>query len=335
MGEKIRWGILGTAAHARKALIPAIKASSNGEVFAVASRDWEKAKNFAAENGIPRAFGSYEELLASPEIDAVYNPLPVSMHAEWSVRCAEAGKPVLCEKPIALNAAETERMIRVFEEKKLLLMEGIMYHYHPLTRRAVQMAREGAVGKIQMVYAQFNAKIGNPDDIRFKKEMGGGALLDVGCYCASVLRLLAGEEPVAVRAGSRFSDSGVDVVSCGVLSFPSGVQGHLGCSLTAQFNCEYGVSGTEGRLLVDHGAMCAWPGESFKIRWWHGGAYEEIAVPPANHYQLMVEDFAAALFENRPAAIHPRESLNNMRVLDQLAASARQACFGPKEAPRF
>lgn len=323
MTDTIRWGILGTADIARKALIPAMNEASNAVAAAVASRDGERARTYADKNGIPVAYGSYDELLADPEIDAVYNPLPVSMHAEWSIRAAEAGKPVLCEKPLCVNGAEARAMRAAFDERGLLLMEAIMFRHHPLTREVARMVAEGYVGELRMVHAQFNADPAGEDNIRLRKETGGGALLDVGCYCTSVMRLLAGAEPADVTAQATYNENDVDVGFVGTMLFPRGVVGHLGCGLRTQFDCSYGACGSEGRLLVDWGAMVAWPGEDFVIRRWRGGESDEVVVPAANHYKLMVEDFGRALLDGTPPVLDIEDSVLNMDAMDRLMAAAR------------
>ncbi|MFP4381042.1 MAG: Gfo/Idh/MocA family protein [Candidatus Sumerlaeia bacterium] len=324
MTDKIRWGVLSTASHGKKALIPAIKESKNGEVVAISSRGLDKAEAAAKELDIPKAYGSYEELIADPDIDAIYNPLPVSFHAEWSIKCAEAGKPTLCEKPLALNADEVRQMIAAFEKHNVTLGESIMYHFHPLTRTVKKMVEDGAVGKIRMVYAQFNAACEDPSDIRLRKETGGGALLDVGCYCTSVMRLLAGEEPDSIKANAVFNENDIDLITTASMQFPSGVVGHMGCALDTFFDCSYGISGTEGRILVDRGAMCAWPGEAFKIKYENADGMQEIETPEANHYKLIAEDFADAVLQKRKPTVSLEETLNNMITLDRIMESCRQ-----------
>ncbi len=321
MSEKIRWGVLSTAKIAKSAMIPAIRESRNGEVIAVASRNLEKAQAFADEMKLPKAYGSYEELLGDPEIDAIYNPLPVSLHALWCLRCAEAGKPVLCEKPFTLNADEARQVVDAFAQRNLLVAESLMYRYHPLTRTFLKLLADGAVGELHMVYAQFNASAGG-DDIRMKKAMGGGGLLDLGCYSVSIIRHMAGEEPDVVQSVATYNDDGVDVQLTGAMLFPSGVVGHFGCALETHFDCSYGASGSAGRLLIDHGATCAWPGEAFKIKHWKDEQYEEIETPAANHYTMIAEDFGDALQQNKPMEFSLDDTLANMKALDRVAASA-------------
>ena len=326
MTKKIRWGVLSTANIAQSQLIPSIQKSANGTVAAVASRDFSKARECAERLGIPKAYGSYEEMLRDPEIDAVYNPLPVAMHAEWSIRCAEAGKPVLCEKPLAAGASEAIEMKRQFSRRKLLLGEAIMYHFHPLTRQAVEVARSGVVGAIRALHSTFHVCLAD-GNMRFQNALGGGGLLDVGCYCVSVMRLLAGEEPDRVSGFSNIGkETRVDEGFQGLLHFPSGILGNFSCGLRTHFDCNYEISGARGRILVDQGAMCAWPGGEFKIKIWselESPGYREITVPPANPYVLLVEDFAGALLEKRPLAVPVTESIRNLKVLDRLRKTAR------------
>ncbi len=323
MSEKIRWGILSTANIAQSKVIPAIKKSGNGEVLAVASRDPARARAFAEENGIPRAFGSYEGLIADPDVDAVYNPLPNSLHAEWSIRCAEAGKPTLCEKPLAAGADEAQRIVDAFAGRGVPLAEAHMYRFHPLTQRVKRMVDDGAVGELHLVRATFMAMArGGRDNIRFRKGLAGGALRDVGYYCIGIMRLLAGEEPDAGHAfGCIAPGADVDDYLAGLLSFPSGALGHFGCSLRTFFSCSYEVHGSEGRILAPQGVV---PGDEDAaiIHHWRGDEYEEIRIPPADHYRLMVEDFADALLEGRPPRFPADDAVRTMEVIDRLLASA-------------
>ena len=178
--HKLRWGILSTANIGRAAVIPAIQSSKNGEVKAVASRDKQKGAEFAARLGIPRWFGSYEALLDDPDIDAVYNPLPNSLHHEWSIKAARAGKHVLCEKPLALNASQCLEMDAAAKESGVLLMEAFMYRFHPRTEAVIDLVRSGALGELRMIQSSFTFKVTRPDNIRLRPELGGGALNGCG-----------------------------------------------------------------------------------------------------------------------------------------------------------
>jgi predicted dehydrogenase len=323
-GGKIRWGFLSTAAIGADAYVPAIRASRNGILHAVASRRPDQARDFAAQHGFVRAHDSYEALLADPEVDAIYNPLPNALHAEWSMRAADAGKPVLCEKPLAVNAAEARAVVDYFHQRGVLLAEGFMYRHHPLTRTALELLRSGRIGTLRAVRASFFAVEGKPEtDIRFSPELGGGALADLGCYCVNIIRQAAGEEPMEVRAVMDPLPSGVDGRTAGVMKFPSGVVAELACGLLMPFSCAYEFLGSEGRILVDEGGMVAWPGTAFAIKLWtRAGGAEVITVPPANHYQLMAELFAGALLGEKPLEIPAEDAVRNLEVMDRIRASA-------------
>lgn len=319
--QPVRWGFLSTAAIAASALVPAIRASRNGVLHSVASRDPGKAREFAAAHGFARSHDSYEALLADPEVEAVYIPLPNSMHVPWSMKAADAGKAVLCEKPLAVNAEEARRVVAYFKERGVLLGEAFMFRYHPLTRKALAFLREGRIGALQAVRSSFFAVEGKAaSDIRFSAELAGGALRDLGCYCTAIIRMAVGEEPSEVRGVVQPMPSGVDARAAGVLKFPSGVVADFGCGFDTPFSASYEFIGSTGRLLVDHGAMVAWPGTAFSIKLWTKTGYEGITVPPANHYQLMVEDFGDALREGRPLEFPADDAVANLDVLDRVRA---------------
>jgi D-xylose 1-dehydrogenase (NADP+, D-xylono-1,5-lactone-forming) len=324
MTDKIRWGILSTANIGYRRVAPAMQQSSNGEVVAVASRSLEKAQKYAADLGIPKAYGSYEELIADPDIDAIYNPLPNSEHAAWSIRCAEAGKPVLCEKPLAKDAAEAQTMVDAFTSRGVPFAEGFMYRFHPQTVKVKEMLAGGAVGKMLVVSAAFTFAIRSEDNIRLSAPLAGGGLMDVGCYCLNVMRLMSGEEPARGQAIGRFgAQSGVDEVLAGVVDFPSGVIGHFDCGVRTFRTHTYEIRGTEGRILVETGFVMEAHEEPI-IRYWHGEDYEEIKMPAVNHYTLMAEDFADALLNKRPPRFAPADGVATMRAIDMLIASARE-----------
>lgn len=322
MPDKVRLGILSTADIGRGRVIPALRHCRNLEVTAVASRSLEKAQAFAKDLGIPKAYGSYDALIADPNVDAIYNPLPNSMHAEWSIKCAEAGKPTLCEKPLASDAAEAQTMMDAFASRNVLFAEAFMYRFHPQTQRVKQMVESGAVGELREMNSSFSFVIGNEDDIRLSKPLAGGSLMDIGCYCVNVMRLMTGEEPDDAKATARVGQrSGVDEALSGVLSFPSRVLGHFDCSFRLQWTHTYELRGTEGRIVVEQGFVVPPDNESI-IRYWHSDQYEEIKIPAANSYTLMAEDFADALLNKRPPKFPPQDGVRNMEVIDRLYASA-------------
>lgn len=319
--KPLRWGILGTAAIARKAYVPAFRASPMNEAVAVASRNLGKAEAFAEEHGLSRAYGSYVELLADPDIDAVYIPLPVSLHHEWSLRGADAGKAILVEKPIAANAHEAKQMVEAFAAKGLVFSEALMYRYHPLTQKVLALVREGAIGKLRMIHASFNASVSDRCDIRFRKETAGGALLDLGVYCVNFMRLITGEEPCEIKAMARAGE--VDESLTALLRFPSGVLGYLGCGLDTEFDCTYSVSGSKGRLFSGRGATCAWPGEAFELEHYRNHKKEVMTSPEANHYVMILDDFARAVCTQGPMRHPPEDSIRNMTVIEEIMRQAR------------
>lgn len=334
MSQKVRWGILSTAAIAEGQVIPAIKESRNGEVTAVGSRNLERAKAYAQRNNIPKYYGTYEELIADPDIDAIYNPLPNGMHGEWSIRCAEGGKPVLVEKPFANNAAEAQKMVDVFKGRKLPLAEAFMYRFHPQTQLVKQMIDSGAVGKLHVIDAAFSFAIeGDTDNVRFQADLAGGALMDVGCYCVSVIRFITGEEPDQARmladVGKR---SRVDERMVGLLSFPSGVLAHFDCSMRTNFTQTYRIRGTHGTIAVEKAYAPYRPDPAVDtfIQYWKGTPgiekhqYEEIKIAPVNQYVLMVEDFADSILNKRLPRFPIEDSIAQMRAIDMLYSAAKR-----------
>lgn len=320
--QPIRWGILSTANIANRRVVPALKATRNGVVAAVASRNLEKARAFADTHAILKSYGNYEELLADPDIDAIYNPLPNSEHAVWSIRAAEAGKAVMCEKPLARDAAEAQYVVDAFAQKGKLLIEGFMYRHHPQTLKVREMLQSGAVGKIVALSSAFTFSIRSETNVRLDVDLAGGALMDVGCYCVSVMRLMTGEEPLEAKAVATFGDSGVDEGLSATLRFPSGALGHFDCGLRGYRTQTYEIRGTDGRILVEKGFTME-PNEEHIIRWWHGEEYEEIRTPAVNHFTLMAEDFADALIESRPTRYPAADAVLNMQVIDKVIQSAR------------
>jgi xylose dehydrogenase (NAD/NADP) len=323
MSQKVRWGILSTAKIGQTRVVPAIHDTDNGEVVAVASRDLARAQAFARQLNIPTAYGSYEELLADPEIDAIYNPLPNSQHAYWSMRCADAGKPTLCEKPLARSGDEAQAMVDYFKARDILFAEAFMYRFHPQTQQVKRLLHEGAIGQLTTMQASFTFAISDENNIRLSRELAGGSLMDVGCYCVNVMRLMTGEEPDRVSGAAAYGPrTGVDEWLAGVLGFPSGVVGHFDCSLRTFFSHTYELRGTQGRILVEEAfVMDALRGTV--IRHWQGSDYREIVVPAANSYTLMAHDFADALLRQRPPRYDPQDGVDNMRVIDRLLASTR------------
>jgi predicted dehydrogenase len=319
---RVRWGVLSTANIGRAAVIPAIRASRNGEVLAVASRDPERARAFAAENGIPRSYGSYEALLEAGDIGAVYIPLPNSLHREWTVRAAQAGKHVLCEKPLGVTALECEEMHRAAEKAGVHLMEAFMYRFHPRTDLVRKLIAGGAIGPLQGVQASFTFRLRRTDDIRLDPALGGGALMDVGCYCVNVARTLAGAEPFEVQAFADWTATGVDERMVGSMRFESGLIAQFDCALSLERRESYQAVGPEGHLSVGSAFL---PGTSdATIEEHHGRAATTVhTVPGADEYRLMVEHFADCVLEGKAVRHLATEAAANLRAIEALYRSAR------------
>ena len=323
--KQIRWGIIGTARIA-DSFVQAVRLSSNCDLVAVASRNIEQAQAWADARDVPATFGSYDEMLASGDIDAVYIPLPNALHKEWSMRAAQAGKHILCEKPLATNAHDAQEMIEAAEANGVRLMEAFMYRFHPQTALLMQLLADGIIGEIKTLRANFGFYLGRPDDVRWSKELGGGALLDVGCYCVSIARLLIGAEPVIATARASWSAGGVDESTAGVLEFRDGVLAGISCSVQTGVDLDQSlvISGTHGRISASNPfRMDDGPTSIVVDNLDKEGRGETVKAAGANEYQRMVEHFADAVLNCTPFHYTPEDSLGNMRVLDALEESAR------------
>ncbi|MEO7912583.1 MAG: Gfo/Idh/MocA family oxidoreductase [Roseiflexaceae bacterium] len=317
--QKVRWGVLSTSNIGRTAVLPAIQRSSNGELLAVASRAADKARAFADELGIARAYASYEQLLADPEIEAVYIPLPNNMHREWAIKAAEAGKHILCEKPLALNAAECAEMEAAAHANGVLLMEAFMYRFHPQTERVIELLRQGAIGEPRLLHATFTFRLTNPANIRLQAELGGGSLMDVGCYCVNVSRTLFGAEPIEAHAFAGWSAGGVDEQMIGSLRFAGGYA-QFDSALTLARRESYQVVGTAGVIEVPVAFL---PGHSDTIiRIRDAAGTRDQAIAGVDEYQLMAEHFAACVRGQATLRYPPAEATANMRVIEALYRSA-------------
>lgn len=319
---RLRWGVLGTANIGRAAVNPAIQASRNGTLVAAASRDAERARAFAGKWGIPRHYPSYEALIADAEIDAIYIPLPNHLHAPWSIRALERGKHVLCEKPIALSVGECREMEAAASTNGRNLMEAFMYRFHPRTERVVELARSGALGEVRAIRSAFTFRLTRADDVRLYPAMGGGALMDVGCYCVSVSRTLAGAEPVEAQAWATWGPSGVDVELSGALRFARGLVAHFDCALALERRELVEVAGTDASLTIEAAFR---PGEGIVAFVEHRAKGEEVRheVAGADEYRLMVEHFADCALHDRPLRYSAAEAAGNTAALEALLASAR------------
>jgi predicted dehydrogenase len=323
---ELRWGILSTAGIAREKVIPGIQRADRCRIVAIASRDAARATQVAREVGIPRAHGSYEALLADPDVDAVYLPLPNHLHAEWTIAAARAGKHILCEKPLALRSADAERMIEVADAEGVRLMEAFMYRLHPSWVAVRELVASGRIGKLTAVQSWFSYFNDDPANIRNIAEFGGGALYDIGCYSVNLSRMLFGGEPTRVEASIlRDPASGVDIVSSGLLEFADGIATFT-CSIRAEDDQRVHVYGTEGRISIGIPFNIP-PDRPTQIFLSHGGeppvnpATETISFETADPYSVEAAAFAAAILDDRPTPVPPQDAVANLRVIEQLFRS--------------
>jgi predicted dehydrogenase len=320
--RRIRWGVLSTANIGRAAVNPAIQGSRNGTLVAVASREAGRAAEFADRHAIPERHGSYQALLENPNVDAIYLPLPNSMHREWTVRAADAGKHVLCEKPLALSVAECDDMIAAAERNGVKLMEAFMYRFHPRLEQLVTMVRAGVIGRVTAIRSAFTFRLTDPANIRLNAALGGGALMDVGCYCVNVSRTVAGEEPIEAQAWAVFGPSGVDERLAGALRFPSGVIAQFDCALTMERREAVEVAGTDAALELRATFL---PGKgAVEIEERRGRAAPVLhSAPASDQYRLMVEHFADCVLHDRPVRFPPADARANLAAIEALYASAK------------
>jgi D-xylose 1-dehydrogenase (NADP+, D-xylono-1,5-lactone-forming) len=328
MPQQLRWGVISTADIGRMQVIPAIQGSTWGRVEVLASRNVEKARSVARELGIRRVADSYEALLADPEVDAVYIPLPNTMHAEWTIRAAEAGKAVLCEKPLATSASDAQRAIDACAKHGVSLMEAFMYRFHPQTRRIQELIASGVIGQVREVRAHLSVNIMRAlqtGNIRSDRQLGGGALLDMGCYSVSIARMAFGSEPQRVLGRMHIDPKmGVDTSAAGILEFANGVA-LLSCSFATDGGDIYTVVGSGGYIEVPRGIIPGYgtrAGEGLIIVVDPDGNRREERIEPANQYRIMADAFAESVLNRRPAPLLPEDGLNNMKVLDALARSS-------------
>jgi predicted dehydrogenase len=313
----LRLGILSTA-RINKKLLAGAAAAEHVDVVAVASRDGRRAEAYAREHEIERAHSSYEALLEDDGVDAVYVPLPNAMHVPWTIRALEAGKHVLCEKPMSREPAEVERAFDVAERHGLVLAEAFMYRHHPQTRRLHHLVRDGAIGRLRIVRAAFGFRLADPSNIRLSIDLAGGALMDVGCYCVSAARLLAGE-PRTATAQQITGGDGVEATLVGTLAFDGEVLAHLDCSLQTAGRSQLEAIGEEGVLVVSDPWHCVHPGIELRRA---DGTVERTAVEPLDSYRLELEDLAAAVAGQRSPLLGRQDAVGQARAIDALLRSA-------------
>ena len=310
------WGILGPGYVATRAVIPAIQRVSNAYVLAVASSDQERAQAASTRFGIERSYTSYQALLENPDIHAVYIALPNHLHREWTIRAARAGKHVLCEKPLAMNAAECDEMIAVCQEANVLLMEAVMYRFHPRMIYLKRMLTAGELGDIRFLHTAFSFFLNAPANYRNYPEFGGGALLDVGSYCINAARWLIGAEPQTIQAYVSYSRK-LDVSTSALLRFERDVFAHIQCSFAAAEHQVIEVVGSTGAVTAPF-AFTAWRDDPTVLMVQRGAAFDRIEFPPADPYQAMVAHFTDCVLGQASLLYPPEDGRATLRVLDTL-----------------
>lgn len=315
-----RWGIMSTA-HINRHVLAGAAESPGIEILAVASRDAGRAEAYAAEHGIPRGYGSYERLLADPDIEAVYIPLPNSLHVPWSIRSLEAGKHVLCEKPLSRRMSDVVALFDAADRAGRLCMEAFMWRHNPQTRRLVEFVAGGAIGDLRMVRAAFRFPLRDPDDVRLRPDLDGGSLMDVGCYGVSAVRMLAGE-PDRVSAQRVAAPTGVDVRFAGTLSCP-GTAGPVLGIVDSALDCpnadELEVIGSSGTIRVNDPWHCREPRLLLRRA---GRDDEVIDVVPENSYRLQLENFGAAIRGDQPPLLGRADAVGQARAIEALYRAA-------------
>ena len=323
MSNRVRWGILSTAKIGTLQVIPAMQKGSFCEIVALASRNQEQAETVARELGIPRAYGSYEALLADPEIDAIYNPLPNHLHVPWSIKAIEAGKHVLCEKPIGLTSAEGQQLLEcAAAHPEIKVMEAFMYRHHPQWQLTKKLVQEGAIGELRTIQAFFSYFNNDPDNIRNQRDIGGGGLMDIGCYPISLSRFIFGTEPRRVSGIVEFDEQlGTDRLSSATLDFGNG---------TATFTCStqlnpyqrVHIHGTTGRIEIEI-PFNAPIDRPCKI--WHqtGADIKEIELETCSQYTIQGDLFSQAILNQSPVPTPLTDAIANMKVIEAVLESNR------------
>lgn len=317
--EKLKWGVLSTARIGLEKVLPAMQLAENGSVHAIASRDIDRAGEAAKALGIPKVYGSYDELIADPEIEAVYNPLPNHMHIEWTVKAMKAGKHVLCEKPISLDSREIESLIELRDETGLTVSEAFMVRYHPQWLAARKIVAEGQLGELCNIQGFFSYYNTDPHNIRNHKEMGGGGILDIGCYPITASRLVYGEEPRRVSALVDYDPvTRCDRLCSAILDFPSG-QASFCCSTQLVPYQRMNLFGTKGRLEVEI-PFNAPPDRPARLFLSKGEFYQEdqeqLDFPVCDQYTLQAESFVRTVRGEQKNHVPLEDALSNMKVIE-------------------
>lgn len=321
--RKVRWGQISTADIGLKKVLPGMKTSEHVELVGISSRNLESAQAAAKALGIPKAYGSYEEMLADPDIEAVYNPLPNHLHVPLSIKALEAGKHVLCEKPIALTADEAQTLVEAGKRfPHLKLMEAFMYRHHPQWQNAKQWVDEGKVGQLRTIQSFFSYYNDDPNNIRNQADIGGGGLMDIGCYNISLSRFIFGAEPERVVGIVEYDPTlKTDRLASGMMDFGSGTSTFT-CSTQLSGYQRVNIFGTEGRIEIEI-PFNAPPDRPCKMWYQNDSGIEEISVPTTDQYGAQGELFSLAILNDTPVPTPIEDAVANMRVIEAIVASSR------------
>lgn len=316
----LHWGILSTA-RINRALIGPLNSSSRNRLVAVASRDSGRARAYALERKIPQYYGNYEALLEDADIDVIYNPLPNSLHAEWTIKAAQAGKHVLCEKPLALSVEEVEAMAAAGRAAGVVIAEAFMYRHHPQTLKVKEMVDAGLVGDVRLVRGSFTFNIADPKDVRLDPALGGGSIWDVGCYPISYARLILGKEPIRAFGWQWTGSTGVDEAFSGQLLFHGDIFAQFDCGFRSPYRAHMEIVGTGGSILVPDPFK---PGEGSKVQLTQVEGSRWVDMPPEALYLGEVEDMADAILTGKAPRVTLEDSRGNVAAIQALLKSARE-----------
>jgi len=311
------WGILGPGFIATHAIIPAIQEVSNSRILAVASSNEERSREVALRFGIERFYSDYQALLDDPDVDVVYIALPNHLHREWTTRAAAARKHVLCEKPLAMNAAECNEMITACQQANVLLMEAVMYRFHPRILYLKQMLLARELGDVRFLHAAFSFNFNAPGNYRAYRQFGGGAILDVGSYCVNAARWLIDSEPVSSQAIISYNQESIDLNTSAILRFSEDVSAHIQSSFVAAEHQVIEVVGTTGAVTAPL-AFTAWRDDTTILLIQRGAVFEQREFAPSDPYKRMVEHFTTCVMEKTPLLYPAKDGWANLRVLDML-----------------
>ncbi len=325
--RKVRWGVLSTADIGVAQVIPAMQEGSYGVITAIASREMDKAQAAAARLGIPKAYGSYEELLADPEIDAIYNPLPNHLHVPWSLKALEAGKHVLCEKPIALSTEEGQALADAATAyPHLKVMEAFMYRHHPQWQLARQLVRDGSIGELRTIQSFFSYYLDDPSNIRNRVDIGGGGLLDIGCYTISLARFLFASEPQRVFGLVEFDPvMGVDRLASAILDFGTGTSTFT-CSTQLANYQRVQIFGTRGRVEIERPFNAPAKGPCPVIHQ-TGDKLELLETKPVNQYTIQGDLFSQAILNDTPVPTPITDAVANMKIIEAVLQSSKNGTW--------